>query len=543
MKMRMIKRLTAALLCVAMFTGIPALAVFDNDAIPAVPAAPEQSSVVELPEAGEPIPSVSEWLEDKAQPISTTVFSVTVPTTVAIHMDANGGITCGDITITNNGTESVIVDDAQMSALNGWTLVDYTSTTFTDANKGQHKVALKLGSLNGTIAAGGGQKTIGVAAKIPYQGVKMTNTAIAQVVFVLRQSEVALQSLSITGDDSVVVGSTIQLTATKVPANTTDTGTISWSSDKSSVATVSNTGLVTGQSFGTAVITASCNGVTATHEVRVTLVPPTIRCDGTTYNTTYHNGVYSVTIYSYASVDPGRTVLVNVSPGNDWTGYSWRLTFSTSSASKTISGSGTLDNWNGGVDVGWDLYSDSVIVTFEAIPLSLEGLDSLVYRSTGNKLTLTGVPSGDESSVTWTSSDATIVSVSGGTLSVEDIGMVTISASYKGFVVTKDITVTWTSPGTYSFTLLLEGPTMANCTGGKYATCSGSGTYIDGTFGGFNGASGTHSITLPIDIPRSAINYFTVGGIRFTWSTGNTWIYEGYLSGGNNIPVTINLVS
>lgn len=543
MKMRMIKRLTAALLCVAMLISIPALAVFDDDAIPAVPVVPEQSNVVELPEAGEPIPSVSEWLEDKAQPISTTVFSVTVPTTLAIHMDANGGITCGDITITNNGTESVIVDDAQVSALNGWTLVDYTSTTFTDANKGQHKVALKLGSLNGTIAAGGGQKTIGVAAKIPYQGVKMTNTAIAQVVFVLRQSEVALQSLSITGDDSVVVGSTIQLTATKVPANTTDTGTISWSSDKPSVATVSNTGLVTGQSLGTAVITASCNGVTATHKVRVIPLAPIIQCDGDTYYTSYHDGVYSVTIYSHPSVSPGRTVSVNVRPGNDWTGYSWRLIVSNTNTSKTISGTGTPNNWDYGIDIGWDLYGDSVIVTFEAMPLSIEGPDSLVYRSTGNKLTLTGVPSGDESSVTWTSSDATIVSVSGGTLSVEDIGMVTISASYKGFVVTKDITVTWTSPGTYSFTLLLEGPTMANCTGGKYATCSGSGTYIDGTFGGFNGASGTHSITLPIDIPRSAINYFTVGGIRFTWSTGNTWIYEGYLSGGNNIPVTINLVS
>lgn len=117
--------------------------------------------------------------------MSAAAFDVTVPTTLSIHMDANGGITCGDIVITNNGTESVVVEEAQVTALNGWTLVDYATTTFTDANKGQHKVALQLGSLDGSIAASGGQKTVDVAAKIPYQGVRIVNAPIAQVVFVL----------------------------------------------------------------------------------------------------------------------------------------------------------------------------------------------------------------------------------------------------------------------------------------------------------------------------------------------------------------------
>lgn len=117
--------------------------------------------------------------------MSAAVFDVTVPTTLAIHMDPNGGITCGNIVITNNGTEPVEVKDTQITALNGWTLVDYAATTFTDANKGQHKVALQLGSLDSPIAANGGQTTIDVSAKIPYQGAKSTQTDIAQVVLVL----------------------------------------------------------------------------------------------------------------------------------------------------------------------------------------------------------------------------------------------------------------------------------------------------------------------------------------------------------------------
>lgn len=177
--------LTATLLCAAMLARIPALAVFEDDAIPAIPAAPEVDAVVELPEVGEETPSDGETVWGQAQPMSSAVFSVTVPTTLSIHMNANGGITCGNIVITNNGTESVVVEDAQITALNGWTLVDYATTTFTDANKGQHKVALQLESLDGAIAANGGQKAIDVATKIPYQGVQMINTSIAQVVFVL----------------------------------------------------------------------------------------------------------------------------------------------------------------------------------------------------------------------------------------------------------------------------------------------------------------------------------------------------------------------
>lgn len=213
---------------------------------------------------------------------SAPTFSVTAPTTLPIHMDAYGGITCGDITITNNSSGPVLVEDTQITALNGWTLADYATTTFTDANKGQHRAALQLNRSNGLTAsgsdtnedfipAGGGRQTISAAAKIPYQGVNAVNTDIAQIVFVLGWHKVAIPmtGLTITGDDSVDVGSTIQLSATKSPANTTDTGTISWRSSNTSVATVSSSGVVTGTSEGTTTITASCNGIVTTKDIIV----------------------------------------------------------------------------------------------------------------------------------------------------------------------------------------------------------------------------------------------------------------------------------
>ena len=61
--------------------------------------------------------------------------------------------------------------------------------------------------------------------------------------------------LDVTEKD-LVMGETLQLTATPAPADTTDP--VVWSSDKETVATVSETGLVTAVAPGTAVVKAVC---------------------------------------------------------------------------------------------------------------------------------------------------------------------------------------------------------------------------------------------------------------------------------------------
>ena len=73
--------------------------------------------------------------------------------------------------------------------------------------------------------------------------------------------------LDVTEKD-LVMGETLQLTATPAPADTTDP--VVWSSDKETVATVSETGLVTAVAPGTAVVKAVCGSVSATCTVQVT---------------------------------------------------------------------------------------------------------------------------------------------------------------------------------------------------------------------------------------------------------------------------------
>ena len=62
----------------------------------------------------------------------------------------------------------------------------------------------------------------------------------------------------------IIEGNTHKLTATVLPENTTDSKSVSWSSNNEAVATVSEDGTITAKSAGTAVITAtSTNGKTA----------------------------------------------------------------------------------------------------------------------------------------------------------------------------------------------------------------------------------------------------------------------------------------
>lgn len=66
---------------------------------------------------------------------------------------------------------------------------------------------------------------------------------------------------------SIAGGDTQQLTATLSPSGAT--GTIAWTSSDDTIATVSNAGLVTPVAVGTATITATCEGFTATCAVTV----------------------------------------------------------------------------------------------------------------------------------------------------------------------------------------------------------------------------------------------------------------------------------
>lgn len=76
----------------------------------------------------------------------------------------------------------------------------------------------------------------------------------------------SVQSIRLNTNTAAIVGTgTVQLVAFTEPG----TGTVSWASATTSKATVNSSGLVTGVASGSSVITATCNGLTATCTVTV----------------------------------------------------------------------------------------------------------------------------------------------------------------------------------------------------------------------------------------------------------------------------------
>ncbi len=84
----------------------------------------------------------------------------------------------------------------------------------------------------------------------------------------LAPAPVAVTGVTVSGDETVVAGQTITLTATVAPDNATDK-TVSWTSSDTSKATVSG-GVVTGVAEGTVTITATAGGKSGTKQITVT---------------------------------------------------------------------------------------------------------------------------------------------------------------------------------------------------------------------------------------------------------------------------------
>ncbi len=86
-------------------------------------------------------------------------------------------------------------------------------------------------------------------------------------------------SLTISGENEIVIGETVLLTATYAPSNVTDK-TVTWSTSDKTIVDINSRGKIQGKAAGHAVITASMKGknkttVTATHDVTVIAPDPT----------------------------------------------------------------------------------------------------------------------------------------------------------------------------------------------------------------------------------------------------------------------------
>lgn len=264
---------------------------------------------------------------------------------------------------------------------------------------------------NGTIVAVAAGSTTVVVSVVGYE-----LSATITVTVVLPNAN----SVSIEGAGNVIVGETLQLIGTVFPSNALQT--LTWSSSNTSVATVSNTGLVAAAGVGSAVITATSHISTVKVEVTITVVLP----DPTTVTITGPDQV---------TVTETITLSATVAPELAAQGVTWSVN---NESRATITTEGVLTGVSAGVVTvsATSVALNTVIGTKQVtvvLPnpteVTVSGADEVMVGST---ITLTAavLPTLANQAVTWSVNDQTKATITaGGVLSGVAAGNVTVTAT------------------------------------------------------------------------------------------------------------------
>ena len=259
---------------------------------------------------------------------------------------------------------------------------------------------------DGTVTAvGAGTATI--TAKV---GEK---TATAEVTVSVPIENISLDKTEVT----LVKGKTEKLTLTITPEDTTEDKTVTWISSNEAVAAV-NDGTVTAVGAGTATITAKVGEKTATAEVTVIIPIEKISLDK-----------------SEAALKKGETVKLTVTITPEDTTEDKTVTWTSSDEAVVTVNDGTVTAVGGGTatitaKVGEKTATAEVTVNVPLESISLDKSEAALKKGETVKLTVTITPEDttEDKTVTWTSSNEAVATVTDGTVTAVRGGTATITA-------------------------------------------------------------------------------------------------------------------
>lgn len=240
---------------------------------------------------------------------------------------------------------------------------------------------------------------------------------------------VPMKSMEISGaNDKVVAGSTLQLSASVFPANTTDDYTITWSSSDNNIATVDNTGKVTGVAEGNVTITAKVSDtIVDTYEVAVqALAIPVTGIDVTTDKTEIKVGTTAqlTTTVNPADTTDDKTVTYTSSDENIATVDATGKVTAVKPGTVTITAS-VLDG----------AFTDTVEITVPVVAIT--DIELTVDKTALEKgdivnvvATINPADTTEDKTITWTSSNEKVATVdANGTVTAVGGGNATITAT------------------------------------------------------------------------------------------------------------------
>ena len=302
------------------------------------------------------------------------------------------------------------------------TVLPVNTTDSKDISWSSNNEAVATVSEDGTVTA----KSVGTAVITATS----TNGKTASCTVTVEKKLIPITEVSLSESAvGIIEGNTHKLTATVLPENTTDSKSISWSSNNEAVATVSEDGTITAKSVGTAVITAtSTNGKTADCTVTVSKkeIPIT--------------EVYLDKSSATLTEGDSTTLVATVLPENTTDGKSIKWS-SSNVAVATVDLMGKVTAKSAGTAIitatseNGKTASCTVTVEKKLIPITEVSLsESAVGIIEGNthKLTATVLPENttDSKSVSWSSNNEAVATVSeDGTITAKSAGTAVITAT------------------------------------------------------------------------------------------------------------------
>ena len=248
-----------------------------------------------------------------------------------------------------------------------------------------------------------------------------------------KEQEVRVESVSINQSSvELEIGKTLQLNATVSPSTATRKE-ITWSSSKSSVASVSSSGLVTAVSEGTTKITATADGKKG--ECTVTVVKKAIAVSEIKLDKT------ELTVFEGEE----ETLTASVSPEDatdktiTWTSSDKSIASVESGKVKAVGkGTATITASAGGKSASCNIEVlrpvSGISLNKTTLELPLDGSETLTATVIPSDATLRG-------EITWSSSNTQVATVDGGKVTAVSKGAAMITVSLEGFKAECNVTV------------------------------------------------------------------------------------------------------
>ncbi|MBP5280874.1 MAG: Ig-like domain-containing protein [Lachnospiraceae bacterium] len=243
-------------------------------------------------------------------------------------------------------------------------------------------------------------------------------------------------------------GDTLQLTATITPSDATNKN-LTWSSSRTSVATVSNSGLVTAKANGSATITVTTadGGFTATCRITVTTAVTSVSLSSTSLNIVLNAAEAEPTATLTATINPSGASNQNVTWSSNNTSVV-SVAGNGLTATLTANGVGTAKITVKTEDGGFTkTCTVTVTKVIEYVMLNQSSATFLLGRDTSLTVTASISPTdATDTTLIWTSSNTSVATVSADGLTAvitpKGVGTATITATAKEGGASRRCTVT-----------------------------------------------------------------------------------------------------